>query len=144
MCFAPGLTLCCVEALLCGFFNEKGSHHTSEPPWPNGQGVGLLIQRLWVQVALGMFHLCALNDIFACVGKQTWKMNQDSRVSVRQPLCFYLNDILIGSAAHDSVFEWLRRWTRNPLGSARRDSNPLAVAVTSQHCPSRAPLPPWP
>ena len=23
--------------------------------------------------------------------------------------------------------EWLRRWTRNPLGSARRASNPLAV-----------------
>ena len=27
----------------------------------------------------------------------------------------------------DSVSEWLRRWTRNPLGSARRGSNPLAV-----------------
>ena len=24
--------------------------------------------------------------------------------------------------------EWLRRWTRNPLGSARRGSNPLGVA----------------
>ena len=28
---------------------------------------------------------------------------------------------------HDSVSERLRRWTRNPLGSARRGSNPLAV-----------------
>ena len=28
----------------------------------------------------------------------------------------------------DSVSERLRRWTRNPLGSARRGSNPLAVA----------------
>ena len=27
----------------------------------------------------------------------------------------------------DSVSERLRRWTRNPLGSARRGSNPLAV-----------------
>ena len=27
----------------------------------------------------------------------------------------------------DTVSEWLRRWTRNPLGSARRGSNPLAV-----------------
>ena len=26
--------------------------------------------------------------------------------------------------------EWLRRWTRNPLGSARRGSNPLAVAFS--------------
>ena len=29
--------------------------------------------------------------------------------------------------AEDTVSEWLRRWTRNPLGSARRGSNPLAV-----------------
>ena len=31
----------------------------------------------------------------------------------------------------DSVTEWLRRWTRNPLGSARRGANPLAVALSS-------------
>ena len=30
--------------------------------------------------------------------------------------------------ADDTVSEWLRRWTRNPLGSARRGSNPLGVA----------------
>ena len=29
---------------------------------------------------------------------------------------------------HDTVSERLRRWTRNPLGSARRGSNPLGVA----------------
>ena len=37
------------------------------------------------------------------------------------------------SAAHvntDTVSERLRRWTRNPLGSARRGSNPLGVAET--------------
>jgi hypothetical protein len=27
----------------------------------------------------------------------------------------------------DTVSEWLRRWTRNPLGFARRGSNPLGV-----------------
>ena len=27
--------------------------------------------------------------------------------------------------------EWLRRWTRNPLGSARRGSNPLGVVLPS-------------
>ena len=27
----------------------------------------------------------------------------------------------------DTVSEWLRRWIRNPLGSARKGSNPLAV-----------------
>ena len=33
--------------------------------------------------------------------------------------------------------EWLRRWTRNPLGSARRGSNPLGVVSVSRcmnHC----------
>jgi hypothetical protein len=29
----------------------------------------------------------------------------------------------------DTLSEWLRRWTRNPLGSARRGSNPLGVAL---------------
>ena len=29
--------------------------------------------------------------------------------------------------AEDTVSERLRRWTRNPLGSARRGSNPLGV-----------------
>ena len=28
---------------------------------------------------------------------------------------------------HDTVSERLRRWTRHPLGSARRGSNPLGV-----------------
>ena len=32
------------------------------------------------------------------------------------------------SVTEDTVSEWLRRWTRNPLGSARRGSNPLGVA----------------
>ena len=33
-------------------------------------------------------------------------------------------------SAVDTVSEWLRRWTRNPLGSARRGSNPLGVAFS--------------
>ena len=32
---------------------------------------------------------------------------------------------------HDTVSERLRRWTRNPLGSARRGSNPLGVVLRS-------------
>ena len=31
---------------------------------------------------------------------------------------------------HDSVSERFRRWTRNPLGSARRGSNPLGVGTS--------------
>ena len=32
-------------------------------------------------------------------------------------------------ASGDSVTEWLRSWTRSPLGSARRGSSPLAVEL---------------
>ena len=31
----------------------------------------------------------------------------------------------------DTVSEWLRRWTRNPLGSAREGSNPFGVEGSS-------------
>ena len=33
--------------------------------------------------------------------------------------------------SQDTVSERLRRWTRNPLGSARRGSNPLGVVLQS-------------
>ena len=29
----------------------------------------------------------------------------------------------------DGVAEWLRRWTANPLGSARVGSNPIPVGI---------------
>ena len=36
----------------------------------------------------------------------------------------YTNDT---DVPHDEVAEWLRRWTANPLGSARVGSNPILV-----------------
>ena len=33
----------------------------------------------------------------------------------------------IKTTEHDEVAEWLRRWTANPLGSARVGSNPILV-----------------
>ena len=41
------------------------------------------------------------------------------------------------SSQYDSVSEWLRRWTRNPLGSARAGSNPAAVAIVLSYCQER-------
>ena len=41
---------------------------------------------------------------------------------------FLLSNTAVLATSHDTVSERLRRWTRNPLGSARRGSNPLAVA----------------
>ena len=45
-----------------------------------------------------------------------------------QMICYLLvfNGFLAFNSA-DTVSEWSRRWTRNPLGSARRGSNPLGV-----------------
>ena len=31
---------------------------------------------------------------------------------------------------YDEVAEWLRRWTANPLGSARVGSNPILVGIS--------------
>ena len=33
------------------------------PPWPNGQGVGLLIQRLWVRVPQGVTEICEIAEL---------------------------------------------------------------------------------
>ena len=45
---------------------------------------------------------------------------------LRDPLTYIYS---VNENAHDSVSERLERWTRNPLGSARKGSNPLAVAL---------------
>ena len=38
------------------------------------------------------------------------------------------------ASRHDTLSERLRRWTRNPSGSARRGSNPLGVALPRAWC----------
>ena len=35
----------------------------------------------------------------------------------------------MGRGEQGSLFEWLRRWTRNPLGFARAGANPAAVVL---------------
>ena len=43
---------------------------------------------------------------------------------------FIKNDYFLHLArTQDEVAEWLRRWTANPLGSARVGSNPILVDV---------------
>ena len=34
----------------------------------------------------------------------------------------------------DEVAEWLRRWTANPMGSARVGSNPILVGIFCDTC----------
>ena len=58
----------------------------------------------------------------------TWRIR---RVLTYFPIVHHLRD---------AVSERLRRWTRNPLGSARRGSNPLAVVLrVTQNCISAFP-----
>ena len=42
-----------------------------------------------------------------------------------------------GDGWQDTVSERLRRWTRNPLGSARRGSNPLGVVFPKRASPNQ-------
>ena len=39
----------------------------------------------------------------------------------------YLESVLYLKSLSDEVAEWLRRWTANPMGSARVGSNPIFV-----------------
>ena len=47
--------------------------------------------------------------------------------------------VMIVMVVSDTVTEWLRWWTRNPLGSARRGSNPLGVVLDIGDDPRSAP-----
>ena len=40
---------------------------------------------------------------------------------------FFIKNIFKCETQQDEVAEWLRRWTANPLGSARVGSNPILV-----------------
>ena len=40
---------------------------------------------------------------------------------------FHLAPDCLGKIHKDEVAEWLRRWTANPMGSARVGSNPILV-----------------
>ena len=53
---------------------------------------------------------------------------------VHKSICQKLRNLY----AYDSVSERLRRWTRNPLGSARRGSNPLGVVLLPPLLPVNA------
>ena len=57
-----------------------------------------------------------------------------SRSGCRAATILALAQMLQGlrSLVRDTVSERLRRWTRNPLGSARRGSNPLGVACCAR------------
>ena len=51
------------------------------------------------------------------------------QVQHTRSLNLHMITVKVEALQQDSVSEWLRRWTRNPLGSARRGSNPLAVVL---------------
>lgn len=54
----------------------------------------------------------------------------------RYALTERLDNIVVFSEGHqlDEVAEWLRRWTANPLCSARVGSNPILVDAQCFYC----------
>ena len=42
---------------------------------------------------------------------------------------FMLPSLMLTKVSSDEVAEWLRRWTANPMGSARVGSNPILVGT---------------
>ena len=50
-----------------------------------------------------------------------------ARPTSAMPIAGALKKVVWQQPINDTVSEWLRRWTRNPLGSARKGSNPFGV-----------------
>ena len=50
------------------------------------------------------------------------------QVNVPLSFEFWVSQLASFKQRGDEVAEWLRRWTANPLGSARAGSNPVIVA----------------
>ena len=93
-----------------------GEHSTTEPPMlavftgPEQQGQFSKVL-LKLVVACGTFDCVFIN------------------ISIVIPSVLGLRPFKLHSIAQDEVAEWLRRWTANPLGSARVGSNPILVDV---------------
>ena len=73
-----------------------------------------------------------LGVVVAVTDRVTWRQ----REPVGRPWLHEHRHKMCTSAQHadDTVPERLRGWTRNPLGSARRGSNPLGVALCRPRC----------
>ena len=85
---------------------------------------------------------CVLSDSLssACTATQLSRQGELSLWFQRSLVNFcFLACIAVGlrnndaHATTDTVSERRRRWTRNPLGSARRGSNPLGVDILFLH-----------
>ena len=102
--------------------NKAHSTYLHQLRWPSGKGVGLEIQ--WNLPAQVRFLLTARPF---CVKKnQLWKESNVSSGS-------HWNDEIEHSAlnfiAPAAIAEWLRRWTRNSMGSSSAGSNPARSEI---------------
>ena len=64
---------------------------------------------------------------FALAGFKNCRPASTYRVSISNCVKMSFNICSALARRHDEVAEWLRRWTANPLGSARVGSNPILV-----------------
>ena len=85
------------------------------------------------QVCAARGHLELARCAFTLPRKTAAKWGRRLASSLPLCLCARVSGYLsIQENRHDTVSEWLRRWTINPLGSARRGSNPLGVVCAPQ------------
>ena len=77
-----------------------------------------------------MIHAIGPSGVSLHAYRATVQPSCHCRTSSNHTRAYELQRVLPCPQHHqDSVSERLRRWTRNPLGSARRGSNPLAVEI---------------
>ena len=101
----------------------------SAAEWRSGQRVGLMTQRSLDQNQALLFFLPLLQN-GAHYGTSGHARRYDLEAGANMAMgagCVNLVLNVGGRNKSMTVSEWPRRWIRNPLGSARRGSNPLAV-----------------
>jgi hypothetical protein len=111
------------EPFLCNaFFGCAGGRHGAH---------GVVVSHpLSMREALGSIPSVSIFESgLQCLRLAHWADNvRGGRKQILQTRPLFWQMQVCGSGT-DTVSEWLRRWTRNPLGSARRGSNPLGVVL---------------
>ena len=92
----------------------------------------VMMRMMMMIIMMLMIRNGALNHRFRPLGRRMMAVRPSMHVF--GDFATSIVTILLTSPDHapyqDTVSEWLRRWTRNPLGSARKGSNPFGVALT--------------
>ena len=109
--FKPMADTFACSGLMPHAFYKSGTwllDYVLKSPWPNGQGVGPLIQRLWVQVPLGMF----------------------AHLTHRSPAVLRL----ASSTCCSRVAQWLACWAHNPKVPGSKPGSAILSLSAPEWC----------